>query len=202
MPAPVVHTVESAISDPPSPSVYAASVRSAVVPDYDSTAAAPAPDVARFKKTRGSEFISGIITAPIELRDRYNNAIKRLESPTIKSTQYDGVCSGSKSKAQTPTVTKTSHAAKPSSLRNRIWQDDGKLERPSSLILLNERFEQADLGDARGVCSCIGSCVRNVGASVVEPIEEDLDKTVLPLFELSIPDSAVLSVSVSNKGSA
>ncbi|KAH3912236.1 hypothetical protein HBI56_006290 [Parastagonospora nodorum] len=132
MPAPVVHTVESAISDPPSPSVYAASVRSAVVPDYDSTAAAPAPDVARFKKTRGSEFISGIITAPIELRDRYNNAIKRLESPTIKSTQYDGVCSGSKSKAQTPTVTKTSHAAKPSSLRNRIWQDDGKLERRMS----------------------------------------------------------------------
>lgn len=134
MSAPVVHTVESAIYDPPSPSVYAASVRSAVLPDYDLTAAAPAPDIARFKKTRGSEFISGIITAPIELRDRYNAAIKRLESPVIKSTHYDGDCSGSKPKAQTPTVTKTSHAAKPSSLRNRIWQDDGKLERRMSSL--------------------------------------------------------------------
>jgi hypothetical protein len=127
---PTMDAIGMAISAPLS------SLTSGKVPDvYEDAISAPAPDVARREKTRSSNIFSGIITAPTELRDRCNNAIKRLESPTgIKSYQYGDLCDGSKSVTQTPTVTKTSHATKTSSLRNRIWNDDGKMEKHMSSL--------------------------------------------------------------------
>jgi hypothetical protein len=98
--------------------------------------AAPSPQIhaAPRRKNRSSDIFSGIITTPSDLFDRYNNAIKRLESSSTNTTQNAGTGSGSKSSAQPPTVTKTSHATKMSSLRNRVWNDDGKKEKRLSLI--------------------------------------------------------------------
>jgi hypothetical protein len=93
----------------------------------------PQTDAAPRRKSRSSDIFSGLITAPSDLFDRYNNAIKRLESSSINTTQYGDMSNGSKSDIQPPTVTKTSHATKMSSLRNRVWNDDGKKEKRMSL---------------------------------------------------------------------
>ncbi|KAH7406090.1 hypothetical protein DE146DRAFT_433449 [Phaeosphaeria sp. MPI-PUGE-AT-0046c] len=86
--------------------------------------------VSRKKKSRSADIISGIITAPVELRDRYNSAIKRLEHTDNKhTTRYEEFGGGNKARIPSPTVTKTSHATKTSSLKNRILHDDGKKEK-------------------------------------------------------------------------
>jgi hypothetical protein len=73
------------------------------------------------RKTRKLDIWSGIV-------------MKRSDSPSIISYQYGDLCGGPKTNAQTPTVTKTSHANKPPSLRNRIWNDAGKNERRMSSL--------------------------------------------------------------------
>ncbi|KAH7079149.1 hypothetical protein BKA63DRAFT_466043 [Paraphoma chrysanthemicola] len=92
------------------------------------TNTAPTVDALR-KKNRASDVFSGLISTPGELRDRYSSAIKRLETTTSTSNQYGDMCNGSKPVAHPPAVTKTSHAAKTPSLRNRIWHDDAKDEK-------------------------------------------------------------------------
>jgi hypothetical protein len=85
------------------------------------------------KKSRGTEILSGFISAPTELRDRYASAIKRLETSSSNASQYNDLCAGTKSHSQPPIVTKTSHATKTSSsFRNRIWHDDSKQEKRKS----------------------------------------------------------------------
>jgi hypothetical protein len=87
-----------------------------------------ATDAAPRKKGRGLDIFSGLVTAPSELRDRYNLAMKRSGSLNTKSTQCRDVSNGPKFNVQPPTVTKTSHATRVPSLRERIRHDDGRRE--------------------------------------------------------------------------
>jgi hypothetical protein len=84
------------------------------------------------RKGRGLDIFSGLVAAPSELRDRYNLAMKRSGSLSTKTNQQGDMHYGTQSKAQPPTVTKTSHATKGSSLRERIRPNDGKKERRMS----------------------------------------------------------------------
>jgi hypothetical protein len=87
----------------------------------------PPLEPASRKKNRSSELLSGLISSPIELRDRYNNAIRRLEQSSHGNRQFGDMGVGHAGNAHPPTVTKTSHAAaKTPTLRSRIWHDDAK----------------------------------------------------------------------------
>ncbi|KAL5117705.1 hypothetical protein ACEQ8H_004453 [Pleosporales sp. CAS-2024a] len=99
--------------------------------DLDS---APAPDVGRHRKSRRSMFFSNIITASSELRGRHNDVAKHQGNTDMMSYQHDDLCDAPKPMAGTPTVTKTSHATRSSSVRSRIWNDDRKLEKRMSMI--------------------------------------------------------------------
>ncbi|KAF2823565.1 hypothetical protein CC86DRAFT_69475 [Ophiobolus disseminans] len=90
----------------------------------NTTTSSLAPDATSRRKSRSSDILSGLISSPGELRDRYNNAIRRLESPNNVTPQHGHLSTDSTSGALPPTVTKTSHATKMPSLRNRIWHDD------------------------------------------------------------------------------
>jgi hypothetical protein len=81
------------------------------------------------KKNRSSDIFSGLITSPSELRDLYNNTIKRRETATTSDYQYGDLSTSASSDAHPPTVTKTSHAIKTPALRSRVWHDDAKEEK-------------------------------------------------------------------------
>jgi hypothetical protein len=85
-------------------------------------------DTALRKKGRGLDIFSGLVTAPSELRDRYNLAMKRSGSLSTKPIQCRDLSNGPKFNVQPPTVTKTSHATRVPSLRERIRHDDGRRE--------------------------------------------------------------------------
>jgi hypothetical protein len=96
-----------------------------------STSSEPKPTTtlmaAARKRSRSYELLSGLISSPIELRDRYNHAIKRLEQSSHGNRQSGDMGVGPAERSHPPTVTKTSHAAaKTPTLRGRIWHDDGK----------------------------------------------------------------------------
>jgi hypothetical protein len=95
------------------------------------------PDTYSRKKNRSSDIFSGLVLSSTELRDRYNNAMKRSDNSGTSTPQYGDLCNSSKLAAHPPTVTKTSHAVRTPSLRNRIWHDDTKdvkKEKRASLI--------------------------------------------------------------------
>jgi hypothetical protein len=84
------------------------------------------PDAYLRKKNRSSDIFSGLILSSTELRDRYHSAIKRGDNSGTSTPQYEDLCNGSKSATHPPTVTKTSHATRMPSIRNRIRHDDDK----------------------------------------------------------------------------
>jgi hypothetical protein len=84
------------------------------------------------RRGRGLDIFAGLVAAPGELRDRYNLAMKRSGSLNLKTNQQGEPCYGIQSNALPPTVTKTSHASKGSSLRERIRHDDVRKERRMS----------------------------------------------------------------------
>jgi hypothetical protein len=129
-----------AISDPPphmasssrttfppsaSPAMLEKNARVSATPVADTTLAT---DTAPRKKGRSLDIFSGLVTAPSELRDRYNIAMKRSGSLNTKTSQCIDLSNGPKVNVQPPTVTKTSHATKVPSLRERIRHDDGRRE--------------------------------------------------------------------------
>ena len=134
-------SVGMAFSAPPSPPLHAAAPPEAVSmfrtmsltsqkkPYFSDINTGKSGDTNPRKKSRSSDILSGLISSPGELRDRYNNAIKKLETSNMRTAQYGDLCHGSTSDALPPTVTKTSHATKMPSLRNRIWHDDAKDEK-------------------------------------------------------------------------
>ncbi|KAF1913879.1 hypothetical protein BDU57DRAFT_541253 [Ampelomyces quisqualis] len=140
-------SVGVALSAPPSPSLHALSTpqitrsRSTMtIPSTKNTNGADDTAVKTLaakattwrKKSRGSEILAGF---PTELRDRYINAIKRVENSSHNMFQYGDLGNGSNSHSQPPTVTKTSHATKTSSsLRHRFWHDYEKQEKRTSFI--------------------------------------------------------------------
>jgi hypothetical protein len=127
--APPSHAASSSQNVSLWPAVPATSEKKALVTAVSMADETTATDAAPRRRGRGLDIFSGLVTAPSELRDRYNLTMKRSGSLNIKTTQYGDLCNGAKSNAQPPTVTKTSHATRVSSLRERIRQDDGKKER-------------------------------------------------------------------------
>lgn len=83
-------------------------------------------EMAYRRKSRSSDILSGLMSSPSELRERYNNAIKRLDNSNGGPNRDEELCNVLQSNAQPPIITKTSHATKMPSLRNCIWHDDGK----------------------------------------------------------------------------
>jgi hypothetical protein len=131
-PTPTAGSVGLAISGPPTPSSHPTpwQIEDALSKMALASTRRPTPirtsssgaDVSARKNTRKLDIWSGIY-------------MKRSNSPSIISYQYGDLAGGSKTNAQTPTVTKTSHASKSSSsLKNRILGDEGKTERRMSAL--------------------------------------------------------------------
>jgi hypothetical protein len=115
-PTPSSHPTPSQIEDALSKMALASTRRPPSIRTSTSTA-----DMPSRKNTRKLDIWSGIY-------------MKRSDSPSIISYQYGDLCGGPKTNAQTPTVTKTSHASKSASLKNRIWNEEGKAERRMSSL--------------------------------------------------------------------
>jgi hypothetical protein len=95
------------------------------------------PDAYIRKKSRSSDIFAGLISSSTDLRDRYSSAMKRTDNSETSPLQFGHLCSGTKSETHPPTVTKTSHATRTPSLRNRIFHEnvkDSKKEKRVSLI--------------------------------------------------------------------
>lgn len=103
----------------------AAEKKPLVVESATSVSTVAGGTASRKKKSRSADIISGFITAPVELRGRYNSVVKRLEhSSNTNTTKYDDFGGGHKSGTPPPTVTKTSHAAKSSKEKrfSSLWR--------------------------------------------------------------------------------
>jgi hypothetical protein len=80
-----------------------------------------------------TDIFAGFSKTSVDVRLRYDTAMKRLEASNTSTIQYGDLCNSSTSSptpdSYPPPITKTSHAHKSPSLRNRIWHQDGKTER-------------------------------------------------------------------------
>lgn len=133
-PLPPLQATSSKLESPMAAMSLAANKRSYGAGPCTSTSVTASGAISQKKKSRSADIISGIMTAPVDFRDRYNSAVKRFEHTSNHPTRHEEFGGGHKSSTPPPTVTKTSHATKTSSLKNRILHDDGKKEKRFSSI--------------------------------------------------------------------